>query len=151
MNNNAVSPLQMIDWRIGKFSFTNHTVSLPSDVLHHWTINAHIDHLETTGSILHATIFVRFAFFVEHADAKVSFDGIAAAYFVFDKEKTEAEDPESFFDRLLHSSAMTNMLGNLRVFLFQAGTLFHTGTKNIMLPFINLNEFEFNKDYTFTV
>lgn len=151
MNDNAVSPVQMLDWRIADFTFSNNVIAPSAEIPHSWTINAHINHMEPSDHHLRASIYVRFVFQAEQSGSKIHFEGTAASYFVFDKEMVETGDPQALFEHVLHGSAMTNMLGNLRVFLLQAGTIFQAGTKRVMLPFINLNEFEFDKDYTYNV
>ena len=151
MSEKAISPLQMLDWRIGEISFSNNVFKPSASIPHNWTINAHIEHLESVGPQLRATLFVTFRFLAEQHDSKITIDGTAASYMVFDPNKAETDDPQAFFDRLLHTSAMSNMLGNLRIALLQTGTVLQVGSKRVMLPFINLNEFEFDKDYSFTV
>lgn len=150
-NNQAVSPLQMLDWRIAEFTASNNVVTPANEIPHTWKIKAHIDSLEPVNNQLRAAVVVNFLFLAEQDNARIRFEGVAASYFVFDKEKASVDDPQALFDQLLRVSAMTNMLGNLRVFLLQTGALFQTGAKRVILPFINLNDFHFDEEYTFTV
>lgn len=151
MSNNAASALRMLDWRIADFKAKNAVIAPSAEIPHVWTIKAHIDHLDPVDSQLHAVVSVRFTFKAEQDKRAIQFSGTATSYFVMDTEKVKVDDPAAFFDKLLHASAMTNMFGNLRLFLLQIGTLFQTGSKQLILPFINLNEFEFDKEYSYTV
>ena len=151
MSNNAASALQMLDWRIADFKAKNAVIAPSAEIPHVWTIKAHIDHLDPEENRLHAVVSVRFAFKAEQDKRTMQFSGTATSYFVLDAEKANVQDPVTFFDQLLHASAMTNMFGNLRLFLLQIGALFQTGSKQLILPFINLNEFEFDKEYSYTV
>ena len=152
MNNSmAVSPLQMLDWRIAEFSASNNVVNPSPEITHSWKIRAHIDPLDSIDNQLRAAIIVNFHFIAEQDGGNIRFEGVAAAYFVFDKEKANVDNHQALFNQLLHVSAMTNMLGNLRVFLLQTGALFQTGAKRVILPFINLNDFHFDEEYTYTV
>lgn len=148
---NAVSPLRMLDWRIADFNASNNVINPAVDIPHAWTVNAHIEHLEAAENLLHAAVYVRFSFLAEQGETKIQLGGTAAAFFSFDKENTDSDDPQALFDQLLRGAAMTNMFGNLRVFLLQAGALLQLGSKRVMFPFINLNEFRFDEDFTFNV
>ena len=53
--------------------------------------------------------------------------------------------------RVFLSPASALRSRGLRLFLLQIGALFQTGSKQLILPFINLNEFEFDKDNSYTV
>ena len=148
---NAVSPLRMLDWRVADFKFSNNVINPAVDIPHVWTVNAHINHLDSPDDRLHAAVYVRFSFLAEQGETKIQFEGTAAAFFSFDKENADSDDPQTLFDQLLRGPAMTNMFGNLRVFLLQAGALLQLGSKRVMFPFINLNEFKFDEDFTFNV
>ncbi len=150
-NNTATSPLQMLDWRIAEFSASNNILFPSADIPHTWKIKASINQFDSTDNKLHATVSVAFHFYAEQNEGRICFEGIAVSYYVFEKDKSDADNPEELFDKLLHASAMTNMFGNLRLFLLQESALFQTGAKKVILPFINLNDFQFNEEYSFTV
>ena len=146
--NKIISPFQIIDWRILSFNSTNSMFYFPADIEHHWTIKAHIEHLDAEEEKLRAALQIEFHFRAEHSNGRMSMDGVCVAMCELDKKSME--DAETNFQRLLSRTAMTNCLANLRVFLLQAGALHQMGSKQVMLPFVNLNQFAFDEEITFT-
>ena len=53
-NNPAVSPLQMLDWRIAEFTASNNVITPANEIPHTWKIKAHIDSLEPVNNQLRA-------------------------------------------------------------------------------------------------
>ena len=152
MNNNAVvSPFQMLDWRIAEFSASNNVLFPSAEIPHTWKIKAGINHMDAVDNKLQATISVDFRFCAEQNESRICFEGIAVSYYIFEKDKSDTDSPEELFDQLLHATAMANMFGNLRLFILQTSALFQTGAKKVILPFINLNGFRFDEEYSFTV
>lgn len=145
----AISPFQILDWRILSFNCTNSIISVPEDVAHHWTLKAHIDYLEPSDDQLNAILYIEFHFSMEHRGSANTMEGQCVTPCVM---KTDSiSNAEELFNKFLSRTAMTNSLANLRVFLLQAGTLHQMGPKRVMLPFINLNNFTFDEEMKFTV
>ncbi len=144
----AISPFQIIDWRILRFSCSNPILIIPADIEHHWMINAHIENFDAVDQKLSGIIQVEFSFFAEHDGKRMNMDGQCVA--ICEMDKTSVSDPDIVFQNLLSRTGMTNCLANLRVFLLQAGTLHQMGSRRIMLPFIDLNHFTFDEEIKFT-
>ena len=146
--NKVISPFQIVDWRILSFNCANPILSISNDIEHHWTLKAHIENIEPEENLLRAFVSIDFHFYAGQDGQKITMDGQCVAMCQMDQ--SSVPDAESTFQSLLERTAMTNCLANLRVFLLQAGTLHQMGNKRIMLPFINLNNFTFDEDITFT-
>lgn len=147
--NNVISPFQILDWRILSFSCSNPIISVPVDIEHNWSIKAHIENYDSEDNKLRAIVQIEFHFYAEHDKKQMTMKGQCVALCEMDKDSMP--EAETMFQSLLSRTAMTNCLANLRVFLLQAGTLHQMGPKRIMLPFINLNKFEFDKEIKFSV
>ncbi|MBO4484429.1 MAG: hypothetical protein J5738_03480 [Lachnospiraceae bacterium] len=146
---NVISKFQIRDWRVAGFDCTNTVLSIPREIDHHWKINAHIDSVEPDGELLRAILQIEFHFWAEIEGRKIQMNGVAAA--LCEMDKSLVQDAETVFQNLLSHTAIINCLANLRVFLFQTAMLLQMGTKPVILPFINLNNFKFDEDYEFTV
>lgn len=127
-------------------------VFVPGDIEHHWKINAHIEKAPSEDKgILSALLGIEFHFWAEHNGQRNEMFGDCVTMCQLNTLTLEVkEDPQKLFDGLISQTAMTNSLSNLRVFLLQAGTLHQMGPRRIMLPFINLNNFVFDKDIEIT-
>ncbi len=145
--NNIISPFQISDWRILGFSCSNPIINIPSDIEHNWTIKAHIENFSTDDTQLRALVQIEFHLYAEYNGQSMAMDGQCVAMCEMNKESVP--EAETVFQNLLTRTAMTNSLANLRIFLLQAGTLHQMGPKRIMLPFINLNHFSFDKEIHF--
>lgn len=139
----VISPFQILDWRIISFNCTNPIVNIPYDAEHHWQLKAHIENLEKEDTLLRAVIHIEFHFYVELNGQKATMDGHCVA--LCEMDKASVPNADTIFQSLLSRTGMTNCLANLRVFLLQAGTLHQMGPKRVMLPFINLTNFNFDE------
>ena len=149
MANNPISPFQTTDWNIVSFNYTRGMLYIPADVSHKWTLKAHIEKLESQDETLRAIVDISFKMVAEHEGNQVMMNGQC---FTLCSLITEGIDNvEEQFERLTKTTAMINSLANLRVFLMQQGALLQSGQKRVMLPFINLNNFQFDEDVVFTV
>ena len=149
MSTNSVSPFQVKDWNIVNFTYSRGMLFIPADVSHQWTLHTHIEKLESQDESLRAIIDFSFKMIAEHEENQLSLAGdcLALCFLATDG----LNNAEELFEKLIKSSAMLNILANLRVFLMQQSLLLQVGPKKIMLPFINLNDFRFDEDIVITV
>lgn len=142
--NEVVSPFQIDDWRILRFDSSNVILTIPPDIIHNWVIKAHMDKLEDSDDYMRALLSIDFQFFAEDGGQKMTMEGVCVLSCRMKKGVVEEE--MKVFEGLLSRTAMTNCLANLRVFLLQSGILLRMGSKCTMLPFVNLNSFEYDKE-----
>ena len=146
--NKAISPFQIVDWRILSFNCVNPIFAIPVDIEHNWTIKAHIEKIDSDEDCFRGAVQIDFHFSAIHEGQEMFMQGQCVA--LCEMKKNAMPEAETVFPNLLSRTAMTNCLANLRVFLLQAGTLHQMGVKRIMLPFINLNHFTFDEEVKFT-
>ncbi len=147
--NKVISPFQAIDWRILQLHFQNNLIEPPQDLPQIWSIRAHIEQNKREGQNITGALHINFHVKMEHNHQAIEISGDAASFHIF--KVTGEQDAEIKFDQLMRSNAMVWSLSNLRVSLMQAGGLFQFGGKALLLPFIDLNNFEFDKEITITV
>lgn len=148
MSDNVISPFQIKDWRILEFRSINPIIHIPPNIEHKWKMKAHIQKIESENNQHRAVIQIEFHFVAEYDNQKMMIDGQCVA--MCEMNTDSVKNPETVFQDLLIHTAMPHCLANLRVFLLQAGILHQMGSKSIMLPFINLNNFVFDEEMTFT-
>jgi len=147
--NKVVSPFQAVDWRILQLQFHNNMFNPPQDLTQAWTICAHIEKSNEENGNISGALHITFHVKMEYNNQALEISGDAASFHIFNTAGEQNADTR--FDQLMKSNAMVWSLSNLRVSLMQAGGLFQFGGKTLLLPFIDLNKFEFDKEITFTV
>ena len=148
MSNNPTSPFQTIDWQIIDFSYNRGVLYLPAEIIHQWTLHAHIERLDNVENSLRAVVDIKFKMIAESDDGVLTLNGQCLTLCSLVTESVD--NAEALFEKITKTSAMVNSLANLRVFLMQQGALLQIGPKRVMLPFINLNNFQFDQDIVFT-
>lgn len=148
-DNKVISPFQAIDWRILQLRFHNNLINPPQDIPQIWTLRAHIDKQRNESNEITGALHIQFQIKEEYNNQELEISGDAASFHIL--KTNEEKDADIRFDKLMCTNAMVWSLSNLRVSLMQAGGLFQFGTKALLLPFIDLNNFEFDKEIIITV
>ncbi len=150
MSEKIVSPFRMIDWQIGDFHFSNPlVVPVDPEAEAEWRVLFQKDnHYIADKKIYLGIVSVRFSVTIAAKSDDVKpfeMNGTAASLSSFPSE-TDDEQSRERLDRFLSINATSYTIGALRSFLIQQSCLLMKYT--LIMPSINLNKVEFNKEYT---
>jgi len=150
MSDSISSPFQMRDWQIQSFQYDNPIVSKPNpEAIPSWRFHFHKEFDYRPDSKAYVGIIsIGFSVSVPALppidDKLFSMSGTVVSLSTLSEE--EGDDASAKMDRLLSINATSYTLGALRTFLLQQSALLMR--EELIVPSINLNKLEFEKDYS---
>ena len=146
MSEKIISPFQMHDWRIRSFQYSDPIFPPALEKVNlTWKLTFHKDYKYKSENKCYAGMLsVRFAISAD-GYSNDFLTGEAISFSTLSSEN-DSEEAQRQMDRLLSINAAAYTLGALRSFLIQQSVLMLR--MQIILPSINLNNVEFDKEYT---